>query len=127
VVVGISSMINMVISKLGETIPKAFPGGDVGGMSTMAQTVSQMFSDGIPTYYLQIVVGIYVVQIVYVLTVLSNGVENGSDKLSEEYYVAKNLKSSTILYCIIAGVVMLIFAMVTNTILSNMNLGEALA
>ena len=39
-----------------------------------------MFGNGIPTYYFQIVVGIYVVQITYILTVIANGVENGSDK-----------------------------------------------
>ena len=42
-------------------------GGGAGLMS--------LFGDSIPTYYFQIVVGIYVVQIIYILTVLSNGIE----------------------------------------------------
>jgi hypothetical protein len=109
VVVGITSMINLIIGKLGQVMG-AGGLGDAGMEGITTTQIPQMFSDGIPTYFFQIVVGIYVVQIVYVLTVLSNGVENGADKLSEEYYVGRNLRNSTILYCVIAAIVMLIFS-----------------
>ena len=77
-----------------------------------------MFGDGIPTFYFQIVVGIYVVQIVYILTILSNGIENGADKLSERYFLGQNLVRSTIMYCGVAAVIMILFNIIASQILS---------
>ena len=78
-----------------------------------------LFGDGIPTYYFQIVIGIYVVQIVYILTIFVNGIENGSDKLNERYELGKNLINGTLLYCFISLAVMLIFNMVASQILTS--------
>ena len=63
----------------------------------------------IPPFYLQMIVGIYVVQMIIVLTVLANGIENGVDKLNEEYTLGKNLYRGTLLYILIAGVTIFAF------------------
>lgn len=116
VVVGITSMINTIIVQLGEQMNSVTDSANMGEASEMA-AIPDMFSDGIPTYFFQIVVGIYVVQIVYILSVMANGVENGSDKLSEDYIIGKNMKSSTLLYAAIAAIVMIIFQVVANAII----------
>ena len=77
-----------------------------------------MFGNGIPTYYFQIVVGIYVVQITYILTVIANGVENGSDKLNERYQLGNNLIRSTLLYVFISATVMIMFNLIAGRILT---------
>jgi hypothetical protein len=126
VVVGITSMINTIIIALGIQMSEITQSGNMGDTSQGMAAIPQMFSDGIPTYFFQIVVGVYVVQIVYILSVLANGVENGSDTLSEDYVVGKNMRNSTLLYVVIAGIVMIIFNVVASAILpslSNMNLG----
>jgi len=126
VVVGITSMINTIIIALGIQMSQVTQNANMGDASQGMSSIPQMFSDGIPTYFFQIVVGVYVVQIVYILSVLANGVENGSDKLSEDYVVGKNMRNSTLLYVMIAGIVMVIFNLVASAILpslSNMNLG----
>ncbi len=113
IVVGITSMVSTIIGALsGEisSLASEMPAGATG-------FDMQLFGDGMPTYFFQIVVGIYVVQIVYILTVLANGIENGSDKLSERYMLGKNLIRSTFLYTIIAGIVMIMFNMVAIQIL----------
>lgn len=120
IVVGITSMINTIIVKLGEQMSKVGGATETGGMEGM-EGIPNMFSDGIPTYFFQIVVGIYVVQIVYILSVMANGIENGSDKLSEDYNVGKNMKSSTILYAVIAGIVMVVFQVVANVIIGPLS------
>lgn len=111
IVVGVTSMIITILGKLSQQtqqLAAGTPGG--GGMISM-------FGDGIPTYYFQIVVGIYVVQVVYVLTIISNGIENGSDKLSEKYNLGQNLVKSTLLYVMLAMAVTTAFTVLADTIL----------
>jgi hypothetical protein len=124
IVVGITSMINTIMGSLTSQISNIGDQAVGAGESGVASVqVPAMFGDGVPTYYLQIVVGIYVVQIVYILTILSNGIENGSDKLSEEYLLGKNLRNSTILYCALAAIVMLIFNGIATQILPKLTTG----
>lgn len=110
IVIGITSMITFILSALAGTITAetAESGGTISD-------VLQFFGDGIPTYYFQIVVGIYVFQLAYVLTIISNGIENGADKLNETYSVGNNTIKSTMLYVGLAIVVIIIF----NAIASN--------
>ena len=74
---------------------------------------------GIPTYHFQIVVGIYVVQIGFILTVLVNGIENGADKLGERYELGKSMINGTLLYCFLAAVVMILFNLFAGSIVAN--------
>ena len=83
---------------------------------TQIGTLANFFGDGVPTYYFQAVVGVYVFQIVYILTILCNGIENGADSLQERYLVGTNVIRSTVLYCLIAGAVMLIFNIIAARI-----------
>ncbi len=108
IVIGITSMITFILGRLSGQINKL----GTEQAATNVGALANLFGDSIPTYYFQAVVGIYVVQIIYILTVLSNGIENGEDKLQERYLLGVNLIKSTILYCIIAGTVMLIFNLI---------------
>lgn len=114
VVIGITSMITYILGALSGNI-KTLGSSEVGGQITK---IAALFGDGIPTYYFQAVVGIYVFQIVFLLTQLSNGIENGADKLSERYSLGQNLIRSTVLYCIISLAVMLIFNMIASRIVT---------
>lgn len=113
IVIGITSMISTILGSLGAQMQKlsAAEGAQrIGG-------VAGLFGDGIPTYYFQIVVGLYVVQIVYILTILGNGIENGADKLNERYTLGQNMIKSTILYCCVALTVMVIFNIIASKIM----------
>ena len=117
VVIGITSMITSILGKLSGQLQEVT--SSVGGAESGAPTgILGLFGDGIPTYYFQIIVGIYVVQITFILTVIANGVENGSDKLNERYQLGNNLIRSTILYIFISGVVMLMFNIIAGRILT---------
>jgi hypothetical protein len=113
IVIGITSMISTILGNLGsqmEKLSQAEGAGRVGGMAGL-------FGDGIPTYYFQLVVGLYVVQIVYVLTILGNGIENGADELNERYTLGQNMIKSTVLYCLVACIVMIIFNLIAGKIM----------
>lgn len=113
IVIGITSMITSILGKLGgqmKTLSQAEGAGRVGGMAGL-------FGDGIPTYQFQLVVGIYVVQLCYILTIIANGIENGADKLNERYTMGQNMINSTLMYCLIASVVMIIFNIIASRIM----------
>ncbi|MBS3127776.1 hypothetical protein J4410_01405 [Candidatus Woesearchaeota archaeon] len=116
IVIGITSMITTILGKLSKQLA-----GFATGDSEAAQIggITQIFGDGIPPYYFQVVVGIYVVQIVIILTILANGIENGSDKLNERFELGNNLIKSTILYCFISFVVIALFNMIASQIMQS--------
>jgi len=115
IVIGITSMITTIIGQLSSQVTK-LSSPDVGGN---IGTIAGMFGDGIPTYFFQLVVGIYVVEIVAILTILANGIENGADKLNERYMLGKNLIRSTLTYVLIALAVMLLFNLIAAKIMAS--------
>jgi hypothetical protein len=112
IVIGITSMITYILSTLATNIQQM----GTTGMGERISQVAKLFGDGIPTYYFQLVVGVYVFQIIYILTILSNGIENGEDKLQEKYSLGRNLVRNTTLYVVIALIVMLIFNFIASQI-----------
>ncbi|MBI1935671.1 hypothetical protein HYS31_04475 [Candidatus Woesearchaeota archaeon] len=119
VVIGITSMITSILGRLSQQLQQVTSsvGGEASGAA--GANILGLFGDGIPTYYFQLVVGIYVVQITFILTVIANGVENGSDKLNERFQLGNNLVRSTILYVLISGAVMLLFNIIAGRILTQ--------
>ena len=119
IVIGITSMISTILTKLSAQLGAFTTAQDAGGAAGGFGDLLTIFGIGIPTFHFQIIVGIYVVQIGYILTVLSNGIENGADKLGERYSLGKNLINSTALYCFIAALVMLLFNFFAGTIMQR--------
>ena len=91
--------------------------GGAGGL----QTIVTLFGiDGlIPSYYFQIVVGIYVVELIIVLTIIQAGIEYGNDKIYQQYYLGKNIVRSTLLYVAIALTVVLLFNFLASNIITQ--------
>jgi len=116
IVVGITSMISNILGKLGPMLSQQGSASNLGAAGAMP---TDLFGLGIPTYYFQAIVGIYVVQITFILTVLANGIENGADSLNEKYLIGKNLIRSTILYTSIALIIMILFNTVATYVLEG--------
>jgi hypothetical protein len=115
IVVGITSMISTILTKLSGQLGQFAQQNEPGMMSG----ILSIFGVGIPTFHFQIVVGVYIVQITYILVVLANGIDNGSDKLAERYSLGTNLIRSTLLYCIISAVVVVLFNLFAAGILNK--------
>jgi len=96
IVIGITSMITTILGRLGEQMQRLSASQGIAGSGAFMD----LFGDGIPTFYFQIIVGVYVVQLVYILSILTTGIENGSDALAEKHSVGVNLVKSTTLYII---------------------------
>jgi hypothetical protein len=112
IVIGITSMITFILGNLSKSISNL--GAEQAG--SQIGTLANFFGDGVPTYYFQLVVGVYVFQIVYILTILANGIENGADSLEERYLLGQNLIRSVTIYCFISLVVMIIFNIIAMNI-----------
>lgn len=117
IVVGITSMITNIIGTLSSSLSRMTEGA--GEQAGALAGLTEMFGDGIPTYSFQLVVGIYIVQIVYIISQTISGVSNGDDKLNEEHAKGSFLLSSTTLYVILAFIVMFIFNTIAMQVLGN--------
>jgi len=118
IVVGLSSMITLILSKLGSMTETA--GGEgATGLGNIAQ-ITTLFNvnEMIPPYFLQISIGIYLVEIIFILTAVLVTVESGKDPLKEKADLASHLKTGILLYLATALV-----AIIALTALAGIALG----
>ena len=116
IVVGLAAMITAILNSLG----LADLGGAefLGGISM--DVLLDMFNvvNTIPPYYLQIAIGIYLVQVIFILTGTLVTIDSGEDKLEKTNKTGKNLKKGMLLYFITA-----LLATITLFVLSTVVLG----
>lgn len=118
IVVGLASMITSILNKL--TLLSSLTGENVPGFEN-AGTLLQLFdvTAMIPPYHLQVAIGIYIVEIVFILTAALVTVDSGRDILREKHELAKNLKRSMFLYIITAAIAMLALYLLAGVALGN--------
>lgn len=116
IVVGLSTMIVTILGRLSALLLDSSTQGQdlsIGGVEALTGLFE--IQNIIPSYFLQLVVGIYVVEIVIILTFLANNIESGN-KISGEYKAGKNLYASGILYFFVSLIVTLIFTLLATNI-----------
>ena len=74
----------------------------------------------IPPYYLQIAIGIYIVQIIFILTRVLVTIDSGEDELKRTYDISKNLKRGITLYFVIALIAIIALSLLSVVALSGM-------
>jgi hypothetical protein len=102
-------MITTILNKLQVMMAMQAEGTEaIAGAGTIA-TLTSMFNVNlmIPPYFLQIVVGLYIVEIIIILSGTLVRVESGVDKLNEKATIAKNLRFGVFLYLIVAAISMI--------------------
>src|SRR3989344_4924250 len=85
IVIGITTMIVTILGKLTTQLTEAEFGAEAGvGTTAGFQGLLTLFEikNIIPSYYLQLIVGLYLVEVTIVLTILTNGIENGADDIA---------------------------------------------
>ncbi|HLC54034.1 MAG TPA: hypothetical protein VJK07_00200 [Candidatus Nanoarchaeia archaeon] len=120
IVVGLASMITSILNKL--SLLSSLSGENIPGFENAGQLL-QLFdvTAMIPPYHLQISIGIYIVEIVFILTAALVTVDAGRDPLREKHELAKNLKRSMFLYLITAAVAMLALYLLAGVALGNIS------
>ena len=117
IVVGLAAMITAILSK----IDPSQSTGDAMGISGMGN-LTDLFSVAgmIPPYYLQIAVGIYLIQIIFILTNTLVTVDSGEDKLEKTNKTGKNLIRGILLYFITAFLSTFALFILASVVLGNL-------
>jgi hypothetical protein len=115
IVVGLAAMITTILSRLQAmlSLNQEIPGGLDQYMGLFKLEAM------IPPYWLQIVVGLYLVEIIYILSTTLVSVEYGVDKLREKSEIAKNMRSGMILYIMAAVAASLILSILAGVAIST--------
>jgi len=125
IVVGLASMITLILSKLGAVLNSAeLAGNDISAFGNIQSIVGLFKIEGmIPPYFLQICVGLYIVEIIFILTKALVAVDSGEDKLKETYEISRNLITGGLLYLIVALVAIIALSLLAGIALSGLSIG----
>jgi len=118
-VVGLSSMITLILTKLKSLTDVT---GASGSNLGIADKITDLFGveNLIPPYFLQICVGIYIIEIIFILTKTLVTVDSGPDELKSTYETGKNLLSGGLLYFIVALVALIALSAIAAVALPNL-------
>ena len=114
VVVGLAGMITLILSKL-QLLELA--GSDIGNLSTLLSIFD--VANMIPPYYLQIAIGIYLIEIIFILTATLVTVDAGEDTLQKTHLTGKNLVRGLMLYLITAGLSIVVLSILSSVVLTG--------
>ena len=119
IVIGLAAMITSILSKLHIA---ELTGNGVSGLGNIGSLLGTLFSfeNMIPPYYLQIAIGVYIVQIIFILTGTLVTINSGEDKLEKASNIGKNLTRGVVLYFIVAFVSMIALFILSSVVLGNL-------
>ncbi len=118
IVVGLATMIAAILTKLDLATQLGTTSGlGIGNVEGILDIFSK--STMIPPYYLQIIIGIYLIQIIFILTSSLVTIDSGEDKLEKTNKIGKNLKKGIMLYFITALITTLVLFVLTAIVLGK--------
>lgn len=118
VVVGLSAMITSILSRLNlSTVGQA----QAAGVSNI-QTFLNIFdlTKMIPPYYLQLIIGVYLIEIIFILTDTLVTIDSGEDKLERVNKTGKNFASGILLYFITSLIAVVSLFLLASLVLGNL-------
>ena len=120
IVVGLAAMITAILSKLNLTQL----GGDTGAIAGIGNlnAILNIFdmTKMIPPYFLQIIIGIYIIQIIFILSGALVVIDSGDDKLEKTNKTGLNLKKGVGLYVVTALLSIISLFLLTVIVLGNL-------
>ncbi len=118
VVIGLAAMITSILSKLKFAQSQGTSVAGLGNLGSILTLFNQ--TSTIPPYYLQIAIGVYLVQIIFILTGTLTTINSGEDKLDKASSTAKNLMKGVTLYFIVALVSTVVLFVLSSVVLGNL-------
>jgi Flp pilus assembly protein TadB len=118
VVIGLAAMITGILSKLSIS---GLTTGDAGGLGSLDAILSIFdMTAMIPPYLLQISVGIYLIEIIFILTGTLVIIDSGDDPLEKTNKTGKNLRAGIGLYFATALISIIALFFLTTIVLGNL-------
>lgn len=118
VVVGLAAMITSILTrlKIGELSGQGVETlGNLGNILNIFDVTTM-----IPPYFLQIIIGLYLIQIVFILTRALVTIDSGEDKLERTNKTGKNLASAIMLYFITAFLSVIMLFVLTSIVVGGL-------
>jgi Flp pilus assembly protein TadB len=120
IVLGLASMITTILSRL-ESLFTASGDQAIEGFGNLSSILSIFdVKSMIPPYYLQISIGIYIIQVAFILTNTLVTVDSGEDELKKTNDLGKNLKRGMILYMVTALISVIALGILASVALKGM-------
>jgi len=118
VVVGLAAMIVAILNKLEWD---KMGGADLGSLNDLiGENGLFLVQKMIPPYFLQIIVGIYIIEVIFILTRTLVTVDSGEDKLERTSQTGKNLTKGILLYTIVAFVTVVSLSLLSSLVLGGL-------
>ncbi len=117
IVIGLASMIASILVKL-RVMFDLGEASEVAGMGIPTLTSLFDYTKMIPPYFLQIAIGMYLIEIIFILTTTLVVVDSGEDKLKKKYDISKNLSRGISLYILVG-----LIAIIALSILAGVAVG----
>jgi Flp pilus assembly protein TadB len=128
IIVGLAGMITSILAALGAMI--AFQSNMGAGADSFSNfgglgTFTRLFKveTMIPTYFLQIVIGIYLIEVTFILTSTLVTIKSGQDTLQRTSEIGKNLKISILIYFVIALLSIIGLSLIGSVALAGISAG----
>ena len=118
IVVGLAAMITSILGMLNVADLSGVGASSLGSIGNLVDIFK--YKDMIPPYFLQISVGIYLIEIIFILTSTLVTIDSGEDKLEMTNKIGINLKKGMILYFIVALLSVLALSILSGTVLSGL-------
>ena len=118
VVIGLSAMITEILSKLNVSGLSSAGVSNLGSLSSILSIFDMTAM--IPPYILQIVVGIYLIEIIFILSGTLVVIDSGDDPLEKTNKTGKNLQSGIGLYFVTAFISIIALFFLTTIVLGNL-------
>lgn len=124
IIMGLSVMITTIISGLSKFTSQMGPGTE-GAFSNLGglEVIRNLFdiSEMIPPYWLQIIIGLYLIEIVFILTSTLVTIKSGKDDLESTHQTALNLQKAIIFYFIVAIISIVALSLLGSIILKGVS------
>ncbi|MFA5484681.1 MAG: hypothetical protein WC260_00285 [Candidatus Pacearchaeota archaeon] len=104
IIVGLSGMITLILGNLKNLMGSLGSGNELTSSFGNLSDIMSMFQleTMIPTYWIQVVVGIYLIQVVFILTSTLVTIKAGKDDLMQTVEIGTNLKKTILLYILVS-------------------------
>ncbi len=118
IVIGLALMITSILNTLNVATLSGVDTSALGNIKNILGIFN--IETMIPPYYLQIAIGIYLIQVIFILTGTLVTIDSGEDKLERTSRIGENLKKGMVFYFFTALVSALALFVLTTIVLGNL-------
>jgi len=111
IIVALDVLLFKILSELSGRLEAMTMPGEVGSAGVSSVFTNSMFNIAgvVPAEHMQIVVGVYMLQVTVLLSLLINGTQNGKDDIYQNYSIGMNVLIASIIYTLAMVIGVLIF------------------